>query len=966
MDQKQQTQGLLFVSGVIFQAIEYMTAAFRWANQQAGVPDGVFWRNLFLPTQKDPLEARRDGWDPERCPDQPYAKLDFQACVKYLLYGGERRLPPPETGYAEDSVNVLRAFGLGTRALPRGGTQPVRPYLGVLHTALSLRNANFHGNVDTIKNVTLESLEGDLKKLEDLLAPFARKEGWLGDLQPLPAFWKETWEAFRGSFGSPPVSLAELGQEIFLSEEAALSPGQMQALERAAEQAGLVCRDGKVYPQGEDWPAVKRMLTQAPAVAALLGVRAGGGAAAPQAGQAGTGVLAAVPAGPAALLRRCGAALPQQRAVLSALLDHFTVLVDESIFLAQEGRDFLNQRLAPLLNERREKLRVDESVVNTLFKSFRGSAPYRPLELSELALTGLTPDQIEDMQAQRRDEHRTAKNAVKALRYLRQRGCLEVLFSPADSTHSYDNLPCLADRFPAVRFLVLTMDRQLAEELKSRPNAVAAKPELDAQNLRLYRASKPAWSAMLEGRVDAPAPVRSAVSAPAPVPPKPKAPEPPAEVLRVPDGAKKVLSIRELPGTGSAVTAVWPDGTRREFRLGRPLGKAGGEGVVYTLGGSQPLAVKIYHRNQLTQERREKLRHMVRVNPDIQGLCWPQALVFNGSGEWAGFLMPRVENGRELCQTVYKPGRDNRTLKALNWDRTSLARIAANMAGTFARMHQRGILMGDVNPRNFMVGADCGVYFVDCDSYQFEGFPCPVRSDRYTPPEILRAVKRAGQESYNYIRTLDHERYSMAVVLFEILMLGKSPYESRNTDSENVLEAIMDGNFPYPFRAAGDDGTARRTDQAPAGRWREIWSHMTYQVKAGFHGTFTGSARQSAGDWERILREYIRQIELGHSSSALFPEGFKDIDNTMLNKTCSQCGTPYTIDEETYQRRSARHEADLCPTHYIMFHNFRNRKRRDVCAQCGAEIEVPVSVWLDRRQRGRDILCPACFARARG
>ena len=30
----------------------------------------------------------------------------------------------------------------------------------------------------------------------------------------------------------------------------------------------------------------------------------------------------------------------------------------------------------------------------------------------------------------------------------------------------------------------------------------------------------------------------------------------------------------------------------------------------------------------------------------------------------------------------------------------------------------------------------------------------------------------------------------MAVVLFEILMLGKSPYESRSTDSDNVLDAI--------------------------------------------------------------------------------------------------------------------------------------------------------------------------------
>lgn len=89
-------------------------------------------------------------------------------------------------------------------------------------------------------------------------------------------------------------------------------------------------------------------------------------------------------------------------------------------------------------------------------------------------------------------------------------------------------------------------------------------------------------------------------------------------------------------------------------------------------------------------------------------------------------------------------------------------------------MHEKGILMGDINPRNFLVTPQCAVYLVDCDSYQFGGFSCPVGTPLYTPPEVHRSMRAAGVENYGYIRTEDNERYSLAVLLFEILMLGKA------------------------------------------------------------------------------------------------------------------------------------------------------------------------------------------------
>lgn len=985
LDKAEKLKGHLFLKEVILQTSFYLAAAMQYANHEAGLSDEEFWRGLFClssHTQKEVVLSARDGNKPEECPPYPYEKLDFQACNKYLLFGGERMLP--QGGFATDSLNFYETFRVPYFKRPNGSAFPKEPYQGVLRRAIDLRNKKSHDSPETIEQVTRQSIEDGLNTLRQLTAPIQRKAGWVPGwrtpLAPLAEYWKQVEARKQELFGCAPISLEELGRELFLTE-GSLSPEQRKALEEAAVFLRLSCSDGQVYE--EEYQALKTKLTCSPSVARLLGSKAAASqeeaeerarrrSASRQESRSPKGgaprLLRSRAGAAEEALLRAGTLLQLKGRTLPALLDCFTPLVDESLFLSPEGQRLLNQELAPLLIQRGEKLLVDESVVTELFRLFRGSVPYTDLELADL-----DPEQAQDLIAQRRELHSSSKNAIKVLRLLRQRKCLEVVFSPTDSPRPYENIRQVAESYSGNRFLALTMDRQLAEELKALPNAAAAKPCLDGQ-LLIYRDTKANYQALLEGPPPAAEPPK-AEPAEAPAPkspsapkgnpdfrgspaPRPAAPPPQAgTVFTHSVETKTLLPMGELPKTGARVLAEWPGGQRKELVLGAQAGSAGGEGTVYNVARQPQVVAKIYHRDQLTEERRKKLQYMTASDPHIQGLCWPQAMLFNQENQWAGYLMPKAE-AAELCRTVYKPGRNNRNITALGWSRKSLALIAANMAGIFARMHARKILMGDVNPRNFLVAPDCSVFFVDCDSYQFGEFPCPVRSDRYTPPEVLKEVRRSGRESYNYLRTPDHERYSMAVVLFEILMLGKSPYESRSTDSDNVLDAIAAGNFPYPFRT-GEEGEEVYTDQAPVGRWREIWSHMTYQIKSGFYSTFTGKGRLSAGEWERLLREYIRQIELGHSSDELTPEGFKDLDGSLLDKVCSECGKPYKIDEKTYSRRKER-EPDLCPTHRTMYQNFRERKLPISCASCGKPFEVLVATWRDRTRRGLPMYCPGC------
>ena len=943
LDMQQQRDGRDLLLSAISDTGRYMAAAIRYANRKAGVTDQDFWKGLFVPTgnrESDQLMRQgRDG-DPASCPEDPYGKLDVQACNKYLLFGGQRTVIRDNRPVKlTDSENFFKTFRMDRQG-----------YSTVLWSAIDLRNKSAHNTGDWEAGLTADSIRRWLETLQELTDPLRRvKEPWYGSLEPLDEYWKRKKQRCTALLGTEPLELEALGQELFLCD--ALTPGQRNALNQAVKWCNLDYRNGRVYR--EEKRKLMDKLRSVPAVAALLGAvpqpaqkAAPGG---PTRTKERVEAISRAPVNPAAaaLLTRAGSTIPLLSNYVSALLDSFVPLVDESVFLSAEGRTMLTESLAPRLMERREQLLVDESVVTALFRKFRGSAAYTELELQELPA-----EERDAAQKWRQEVHHSSKTAVKVLRDLRKRQCLTVVASPTDSERSYDNLWEVARMNPGVRFLVLTMDRDLAEELGSLPqhNAAAGKPNIDG-DLLLFRATREAYLSMLERQmppIEAAAPETAAV-----------------QTARAGEKDYRLLAGAQ-PKSGSRLLAVGPDGVEQRCTLGASLG-SGGEGTIYATSDPDVVA-KVYFERQLTRERMEKLQAMLRSDPHIARLCWPTAMLYAEGGAWVGYLMPKAR-GRELAQTVFHPGRNNASLTKQGWTRRSLAEIAANVAAVFERMHAQGILMGDVNPRNFMVTQDCQVSLVDCDSYQFGGYRCPVGTPLYTPPEVHKRMRADGRENYGYERTVENERYSLAVLLFEILMLGKPPYESRNTNNADVVQAIITGDFPYPYHSDDEDQKAAANGlQAPVGRWRQIWSHMTYQVKTDFYNTFTNHKRLSAGEWEKSMREYARMIELDRSSDELMPNGYKvvtDVDDAtaMVNLVCEECHRPFNMAKDLYERRKANGERTLCNDHWeLMQKIYRRRMHQARCTQCGRMYELSVAKWIELDRSGKPLLCPECFS----
>lgn len=1001
-DDEQKGEVITYIRTLGDKTRDYFASAIQYANEQKKETPEEFWRKLFYerktpyrePIQKEKgdyqkqQKVRRKEITPEEagvllqdvCPADPYHELDFQALCKFLKYGDDRKFPD---GEEDDSKNFYNVFQFNDRLVPEKDYKCDRPnarkygnnqrvYKKQLSRAFDLRNGKMaHTSTGTMKRITWDALEDAVATFEFLTAQMQRTEGWMPEgMLPLKDFWKKIRAEITKKFGSAPLSLLNLGQEVFETTED-LSPRQQELLEEISDSLNLDCRNGMVYQQPNRAKLLSIMrgmyelLLRGEAASAETAVAAqeeqerqaqeqqeAMRQAEEREAQLTAPLWNPVSQKQAAVLRRAGTMLSLTQEVWGALLDSFQILMDETLFLADEGQSLL-QKLLPVLAARHVQLPLDASVVSAIFRQFRSTVPYTDLELEEME-----PERRTEMQALRRKMHQEAKNGIKVLRGLREKNCLKVISSPTDSREPYENIAWLARMNPQARILVLTLDRQLAEELaqlKSH-NAVAAKPDLDG-GLFFFRTTRETYTDMLRPpQQEQPVPVPPAAGTQAG-----KSSEPKAE-------RDVVLPVRRVPISGEMMTAEFADGTVENLRLGEFL-NSGGEGSIY-LTSREKMVAKLYLPKHLTQGRLEKLRHMIAADPHMEGLCWPCALLHNSLGEWIGFLMPRAQ-GKELATTVLSPGRGGgRNIKDMGWSRRHLVTVAGNIAGLFAEMHQWGVLMGDVNPRNFMVAPDCTVYFVDCDSYQFDGFACPVFSPLFLSPEIHERMRAtAGSGASSFPRTREDECYSIAVLLFEILLLGKAPYESRNSNNDDVVQAIIDGNFPYPYRSDDEDKEDLRRSPitAPLGIWRKIWSHMPYMVKTGFYETFTrkkGANRPSAAEWARIMRSYREMIEEGKSSDELQPTTYKELTDregaVMVHKVCQQCGKPFNMGEEVFRRRHQRGEAVLCDTCRDQQRNYEKRKRMVRCDHCGRTFQSNMAAWLAHEEKGKHLYCPGC------
>ena len=289
------------------------------------------------------------------------------------------------------------------------------------------------------------------------------------------------------------------------------------------------------------------------------------------------------------------------------------------------------------------------------------------------------------------------------------------------------------------------------------------------------------------------------------------------------------VNIGLVPKAGDSVR----DAKGVHLRLGLELGR-GGEGITYETDSD--LVCKVYHRGRLKRFTVDKLKLMTSREVRHPAICWPVSLAYNSHGEIIGYLMPKAQ-GKELQRSVFiKP----LLLKTFpNWTRLHLVKLTSTILDAITYLHSLNVRMGDINARNILVKDESSVFFVDCDSYQVEGFPCPVGMPPFLAPELY------GKALRSELRTAEAEYFAVATLVFMLLHPGKPPYSYQG--GEDPAKNVRTQHFPYPRDDQGAQGV-------PAGPWRFMFSHLPRYMKEAFHRVFSDKDRPGC---RRLAGTYV-------------------------------------------------------------------------------------------------------------
>ena len=240
----------------------------------------------------------------------------------------------------------------------------------------------------------------------------------------------------------------------------------------------------------------------------------------------------------------------------------------------------------------------------------------------------------------------------------------------------------------------------------------------------------------------------------------------------------------------------------RRYTLGKVLG-SGGQAEVFTVEGKKELAAKIY-RSAPGPIERAKLEWMLAHPPGPAGMpgvliAWPQELLLDDHGRLIGILLPRVEHGVPLI-TAFNPRL--RAQKLPHYGRAHLLLVAQRLATLVETMHRSGYVIGDLNESNVLISSAGDVVLIDTDSFQVRAlrdgkvitYRSPVGKPDYTAPEIQ------GVSFHTVDRSFEHDRFALAVLIFQLLMDGRHPYAGRwlgSDDAPTIEKSIRQGLFPY-------------------------------------------------------------------------------------------------------------------------------------------------------------------------
>ncbi|WP_020475167.1 hypothetical protein [Zavarzinella formosa] len=284
---------------------------------------------------------------------------------------------------------------------------------------------------------------------------------------------------------------------------------------------------------------------------------------------------------------------------------------------------------------------------------------------------------------------------------------------------------------------------------------------------------------------------------------------------------------------------------------------SGGEGAVFGLSDDPNSVVKVYHPHRPpTAQTIEKLTAMLgMVNPQLLKLTtWPTSLAYDArTRQVAGFVMPKMSDCQPI-QCLYNPVQRLKLFPRAGW--SFQVRAAQNLAAAFDEVHKAGCLVGDVNQSNAFVSPQALVWLVDCDSFQVQAngksYLCEVGVPHYIPPELQ------GKSLRGLTRTENHDRFGLAVLIYQLLFVGRHPYAG-------VYQGAGDPSFEQliaEYRFA-QGPSASKWGMAPPPHtptFADIPPETGMLFRRAFErGSETG-ARPKPNEWISALRQLEQEI----------------------------------------------------------------------------------------------------------
>jgi DNA-binding helix-hairpin-helix protein with protein kinase domain len=292
-------------------------------------------------------------------------------------------------------------------------------------------------------------------------------------------------------------------------------------------------------------------------------------------------------------------------------------------------------------------------------------------------------------------------------------------------------------------------------------------------------------------------------------------------------------------------------GLKANYTLDKEIGR-GGEGQVFSLSSHSQMVLKLYGES-LSPQKLRKLERMVSLADKQldQYTAWPVDLVREPNGATVGFVMRRL-TGYVPLHMLFSPMDRKRLFPDKGYD--FLAHVARNLATAFHALHGLQLVVGDVNEGNILVNERGMIAFIDCDSFQIKDktsvYYCEVGVPRYTPPELLSL-----SSFENVIRTDNTDNFSMAILLFQLLFLGRHPFAGINMTKEDIDEesAIKQRLFAYSLTGQ------QRKLSAPKGSF--AITNLPIKVVGLFHRAFEQEKeRPQPAEWINELDWVLKNM----------------------------------------------------------------------------------------------------------